>query len=58
MAALSPWPDFTTTPWADVHSGALSDQVPVKIIGDLLIGTRRWDGWPRNHVVCWAIVSC
>lgn len=31
---------------------SLSDQVPVEVIGNLLTGTRRWDRWPRNHVVC------
>lgn len=55
---LPPWREFTTRPWADVHSDSLSDQVPVEVIGNLLIGTRRWDRWPRNHVVCWATVSC
>lgn len=37
---------------------ALSDQVPVEIIRDLLTGTRRGNWWPRDHVVCWAIVPC
>lgn len=37
---------------------ALSDQVPVEVIRDLLIGTRRWNRWPRDHMVSWAIVSC
>lgn len=49
---LPPWREFTTRPRADVHSDSLSDQVPVEVIGNLLIGTRRWDRWPRNHVVC------
>lgn len=37
---------------------ALSDQVPVEVIRDLLTGTRRGNRWPRDHVVCWAIVPC
>lgn len=37
---------------------ALSDQVPVEVIRDLLTGTRRWNRWPRDHMVSWAIVSC
>lgn len=55
---LPPWPEFTTRPWADVHCDSLSDQVPVEVISDLLIGTRGWDRWPGNHMVCWAVVSC
>lgn len=37
---------------------ALSDQVPIEVIRDLLIGTRRWNCWPRDHMVSWAVVSC
>jgi len=37
---------------------ALSDQVPVEVIRDLLVGARRGNRWPRDHMVCWAIVSC
>lgn len=39
-------------------SDALGNQVPVEVIRDLLIGPRRWNWRPRDHVVCWAIVSC
>lgn len=39
-------------------SNALGNQVPIEVIWDLLTGPRRWDWWPRDHVVCWATVSC
>lgn len=39
-------------------SNALGNQVPIEVIWDLLTGPRRWDRWPRDHVVCWATVSC
>lgn len=39
-------------------SNALGNQVPIEVIWDLLTGPRRWDRGPRDHVVCWATVSC
>jgi hypothetical protein len=30
----------------------LSDQVPVEVIRNLLVGTWRWDWWPRDHMMC------
>lgn len=39
-------------------SNTLGNQVPIEVIWDLLTGPRRWDRGPRDHVVCWATVSC
>ena len=33
-------------------SNALGNQVPIEVIWYLLIGPRRGDWWPRDHVVC------